>query len=164
MRKSFIFAIILIFAGVLIAIAIFPQQSNSIESAVSIGVENTDHDFKKLEQMNMMFETPKTRAKINASIAIKNAENAFGTNSKEIHVEYQLVTSPFRSFSDEAITKNPDLKSKGIEKLPSYIISFRGLDIPSSAPTGQSEMRSSHELNVVVDATTGVALEAFSYR
>lgn len=158
MRKSFIFA------GVLIAIAIFPLQSNSIESSVSIGVEKTDHDLKKLEQMSMKFETPETQAKINATIAIKNAEKTFGTKSNDIHVEYQLVTSPFRSFSDEAITKNPDIKSKGIEKFPAYIISFRGLDIPSSVPMGQSEMRFSHELNVVVDATTGVALKAFSYR
>jgi hypothetical protein len=173
MRKSFIVAALLIFTIALIAIS--PQQSNSIEPSVTIGVENTDHDLKKLEDMSMKFETPATQAKIYASVAIKNAEKTFGTMSEDIHVEYQLVTSPFRLFSDEAITKNPDLKSKGIEKLQAYIISFRGLDIPSSsgpkldvlnnAPVEQLEhRRSNNEFNVVVDATTGVTLEAFSYR
>jgi hypothetical protein len=162
MRKSFIVAVVLIFAVVLIAI--FPQQSNSIEPSVSIGLENTDHDIKKLEQMNMKFETPATQAKIKASIAIKKAEKFFGTKSKDIHVEYQLLTSPFRLFSDDAITKNPDLKSKGIEKLPAYIISFRGFDIQSQGPRRQSEMPSCDELNVVVDAKTGVVLLSFSYR
>jgi hypothetical protein len=172
MRKSFIVAALLIFTIALIAIS--PKQSNSIEPSVSIGVENTDHDLKKLEQMSMKFETPATQAKIYASVAIKNAEKTFGIMSEDIHVEYQLVTSPFRLFSDEAITKNPDLKSKGIEKLQAYIISFRGLDIPSSAakleelnnaPVEQQEhRRNNNEFNVVVDATTGVTLEAFSYR
>ncbi|MDQ0874252.1 hypothetical protein QFZ77_002911 [Paenibacillus sp. V4I3] len=174
MRKSSFIVSAVIFAGVLIAIAIFAKEPINITQSISIGVENTDHDLNELERMNMKFETPTTQPKINATLAIENAEKTFGTMSKDIHVEYQLITSPFRLFSDEAITKNPDLKKNGIEKLQAYIISFRGLNIPSSgpkldilnnAPVEQQEHRkSNNEFNVVVDATTGVTIEAFSYR
>jgi hypothetical protein len=173
MRKSFI-VLAFFFAGAFMTIAIFAKQPINITQSVFIGVENTDHDLNELERMNMKFETPTTQPKINATTAIKNAETTFGTKSKDIHVEYQLVTSPFRLFSDEAITKNPELKRKGIEKLQAFIISFRGLDIPSSAPKldelnnapieQHEHRRNNNEFNVVVDATTGVTLEAFSYR
>ena len=44
-----------------------------------------------------------------------------------------------------------------------WIISFEGLEIPSSGPPG-SEHHIAHEYNVVIDATTGAYVMGFVYR
>jgi hypothetical protein len=44
-----------------------------------------------------------------------------------------------------------------------WIISFEGLDIPSSGPPG-SEHHIAHEYNVVINATTGASIMGFVYR
>ena len=44
-----------------------------------------------------------------------------------------------------------------------WIISFDGLEIPSSGPPG-SEHHIAHEYNVVIDATTGAYIMGFVYR
>jgi hypothetical protein len=44
-----------------------------------------------------------------------------------------------------------------------WIISFEGLEIPSSGPPG-SEHKIAHEYNVVIDATTGAYVMGFVYR
>ena len=50
-----------------------------------------------------------------------------------------------------------------MDKLPVYIISFRGMTFYGNVkPGSNAEPPVHHEFNVVVDATTGVVLLAFS--
>jgi hypothetical protein len=44
-----------------------------------------------------------------------------------------------------------------------WIISYEGVEIPSSGPPG-SEQHIAHEYNVVIDATTGAYIMGFIYR
>ncbi|MFC4767871.1 hypothetical protein [Effusibacillus consociatus] len=140
-----------------------------VDTTVNAGVK-TEQNLTKLEEMDMKLELSVSPAPIDEDAAIESAKATFGglvVGAKQVKVEYHMLTNKsFQLFSEEAIQKNPSLKTKGIDRLPVYIVTFKGVEIEQSGPKKQTESpKGKHsELNVVVDATTGVALKAFSYR
>ena len=171
MRRFSRLAIISITAFGLIAGSI-TFNSNPIQGAptkVEVG-PNTSHAAEKLSKMNTKFQPLLTNAQVDVATAVKNAESIypFTSDATKIHVELHRVTSPFKLLSPEALSKNPKLAAKNaIEDIPSYVISFVGVKPPvaSSGPIiNSNQVDTRQEFNVVVDATSGVVLYAFSYR
>jgi hypothetical protein len=68
--------------------------------------------------------------------------------------------------NNDALQKDQKLKETGyMLDQPVYIITYKGLSIEGNVPANyQGTPPVHHEFNVVVDATTGEPLMAFSYR
>lgn len=167
MKKLFSIGILIVIV-LLITVTLLPNLT-SATFPITKGPK-TEHDLKALSNMNIRLDIPIQSAKGDSSVAIQNAKATypFLETAKDVKVEYHLLTDKvFQLLSEEALSKNPDLKSKGaIEKLPVFLISFKGVQVPSSGgPMNGPELKDSRtEFNVVVDATSNVPLFAFSYR
>ncbi|MGM0884023.1 MAG: PepSY domain-containing protein [Bacillota bacterium] len=143
-------------------------SSKSIANAETLIPAVTQHDSKRLNDLNIKLEKPMAKVIYSKEkaieIAIANA-NGYASESKSIEAELQLITLPsFTSFSEKAKEKNLKLKSEGyLNATPVYIVSFKGVHGKGHAAHG-GETPTFTELNVVVDANTGEVLLSFNYR
>ncbi len=166
MRKVVLACLVVILSfSLLVSVTVLPSPSDA-SIPVFAGPQNSAHDLKSLADMGMRLEIPTENAAVSPSVALQNANKTFPSstrNSTDTRFEYHLLTNnSFKLFSEEALAKNPKLKSENtIDKLPVYIISYK-VGRVAGLPTGRQDTRK--EFNVVVDATTGVPLYAFSYR
>lgn len=107
---------------------------------------------------------------VSESLALEEAKQEFPqweVDSDEVTIEYHKITNDtFRDFSEEALEKNPQLKKTGyMSELPVYIVSYKGMSYEGNVPDSyEGEVPVHHEYNVVIDASTGEPLMAFSYR
>ncbi|KEO81268.1 hypothetical protein [Tumebacillus flagellatus] len=164
MKKSVFFTVALsavLFGSLLMQ----PTYANTSANGLS-----TAHAAAHLEKMHIQLEKPSSNPKIDEKAAISKAKQKFSKwaeDATETTVEYQLMTNPdYQMFSPEALSKNPKLKAAGhMEKLPVYIVSFKGMSYAGHIPQGfTGDIPIHHEYNVVVDAETGEPLIGFSYR
>lgn len=82
--------------------------------------------------------------------------------TKNVHYQLNKVTLPgYNLFSYQALEKNPKLKLGNTQELPVWLVTFRGVNIPSS---NLGKKIYNHEIVYVVDAETGEMLWGFTYR
>ncbi len=163
MRKIIIGIFIVLIAVVgFSGIGLIKDKSHASEGKVI-----TDLDLIELSKDHIKLDVPETEPKVDSEAAKKKAKEAFAgftVDAKEVKAEYHLITNEvFRAFSQQALNKNLNLKAKKhMDKLPAYIISFKGVTFYGhSVYGGQRPVH--HEFNVIVDAISGEALMAFSY-
>lgn len=151
---------------------------------LSVGILSTSgYNALAEEQPNILADDIKTKMNIDITdnkdtpviskeVAIENAKKAFPELASVNNIKTQLNKMTYKGltlFSEEAIKKNPRLKTNGyLENDPVWIVSFKGLKIRPSGPAGtpdvDKEKRVHQEENVVVDALTGETLFSFTFR
>lgn len=134
-----------------------PNEESTGDTAIDSGF---------LKQFNIKLKKPGVKAVISEDDALKAASTYFplAASAKSIKIEYQQLTAPdINSFSENALNKNGKLKEEGLNGIPVYIITFKGVAFPS-AGGGKGNHVTFTENNVVVDATTGEVLFSFSYK
>lgn len=139
------------------------------------GTINPDEVITKLDKGRLngngiKLDVPKVKPKVDRKVAEEVARKSFGgliNKATDVSVEFHLVTNEtFAAFSEVALEKNPELKTRGhMDKTPAYIISYKGVSHPVSVPSDfEGPTPVLNEINVVVDANTGEVLMAFSNR
>jgi len=142
-------------------------KAASIEDSQLI---TTDLDTNAMAFDHIKLDVPQSIPLIDSNTAIENAKKAFpdwAADAKQVKAEYHLVSNDtFECFSDAALNKNADLKTKKhMDKTPAYIVSFRGMTYYGHVPNGfKGNIPVHHEYNVIVDATSGEPLMGFSDR
>lgn len=109
------------------------------------------------------FETPITPSLVMQDRAIQAATSDIGQTMAS---QASRTVTQYVLFSDDNYYKqdpSTGQKTYFYQRLPVWIVTFEGLNIPSQGRP-DSPTTYNHEYNVVVDATTGQAIQEFTYR
>jgi len=125
---------------------------------------DTENDIQKLHVMGIFFGQNNNKPTIDEKVAINNAKEVFGGmvgESTGVSVEYQVIADggDKESFIDAIKEAKPGILKADENELPAYIVTFKGVQIPSSYGH-----RYHQEFGVIVDARTGEVLQGYTYR
>ncbi|KEO82438.1 hypothetical protein [Tumebacillus flagellatus] len=129
----------------------------------------TELNLTTLSKIHMRLDVPPGQAKMDKNAVLEQIKTKYAdatSESKQVKIEYQLVTNPdFTAFTTSALEKNPELKAKGyMEKFPVYIVTFKGIHEEGHVPLNYKGQTPIHtEMSIVVDAQTGEELMGFSH-
>jgi hypothetical protein len=115
-----------------------------------------------LQRLGIRYETPTAASKITREQAIQAASAWLGSywasHASQVSAQYVL-------FSDDEYTAidAPGRQYLRFQRVPAWVVTFEGLSLPSRGPPTQPAVYS-HEEHIVIDAETGIYMEAFSYQ
>jgi hypothetical protein len=148
-----------------------PASVNVLDTSLTDPSVITAHDISVLHSAGVKLKKPTSDPAITSDTAISAASkfcSGYAQKAKSITSEYHLLTNGnFAALSETAKEKNPKLKQEGfLNDTPVYIVTFNGITKigHDAVPKLNRAATIFKEYNVVVDATSGEILYAFSYR